>query len=207
MSISLKDLNRPLLILVVVANVAAYFLVSAGDFSVTAIKSALLDIEGYAPATLIAVVVGVLNAQLDPILKARIVFWRWRHPLPGCFAFTKYVASDPRIDSQALNQIDGSLPTDPEDQNRLWFKWYREFQNEPSVLQVHREFLFTRDWASLLVLMAVGLVPLGYWQMGVAGGSIFAGLILIQYILVMIAARNHGVRFVTNVLACKSSSL
>src|SRR6185437_7031186 len=57
---------------------------------------------------LIAVVIPVLAIVLAGVLgdagKARLVFWRWRNALPGCRAFTKLLATDPRIDVPALRK-------------------------------------------------------------------------------------------------------
>jgi len=88
---------------------------------------------------------GVLNAQLSAEAKARIVFLRWRDPLPGSEAFTKHALSDPRIDMAALKATLGPLPVAPREQNALWYKLYKTVGSEPAVSQVHRAFLFT--WA------------------------------------------------------------
>jgi hypothetical protein len=49
------------------------------------------------PTGLCLVLVGVANAQLTGDAKARIVFFRWRDPLPGSEAFTRHAIADPRM--------------------------------------------------------------------------------------------------------------
>jgi hypothetical protein len=205
MAISLKDINRAGLVLVVVANVAVYYVLLTPGFEVSEISNLLGDFESYVPAGLIALVVGVLNSQLGHEAKARIVFWRWNNPLPGSRAFSHIIRQDTRIDLTALQTAAGTLPTDPGEQNRLWFKWYREFQNEPGILQVHREYLFTRDWAGLAILLGLALVPLAFWQMERVQAWIMLTIIVVEYLLVRRSAKNHGERFVASVMANKSA--
>lgn len=206
MKTSLKDLNRPALTMVVVANVVTYFVILFG-LNVTSLSSILSDYEAYIPATLFALLVGILNAQLAPDLKARLVFWRWKNPLPGSYAFTKVMEQDARIDPQSLRSFVDPLPTDPVEQNRLWFKWYREVQDEQSVRQVHREYLFTRDWSTITVLFGLVLIPLAVFQMDITKVLIWSLVVIAQYALVSRAARNHGNRFVASVLANKGSTV
>lgn len=204
MSVSLKDINRPALSLVVVANVAVFYAVRF-DYNLQELSSALRDYESYVPAAFLALVVGVLNSQLDHNTKARLVFWRWRHPLPGCYAFSEIMSKDDRIDPEALAASHNPLPQDPSEQNRLWFAWYREFQDEPGIKQAHREYLFTRDWTGLSALMFVSLVPLAFWQMDRDQALFVAAIFVVQYLAVRLSAKNHGKRFVASVLAYKSA--
>jgi hypothetical protein len=39
----------------------------------------------------------------------------------------------------------GPLPTDPRQQNALWYILYKSVGDDPSVSQLHREFLSARD--------------------------------------------------------------
>ena len=206
MQVSLKDINRPLLVIVVIANLAMYYVALKSLWNIEALASLSSDLEQYAPSALLALVVGVLNSQLSHQMKARLVFLAWKNPLPGCVAFSKVMDSDDRIDPAALRSFADPLPSDPADQNRLWFKWYREFQEEPNIKQVHREYLFARDWTGLSVLLTLVLVPLAFWQMPGTSALIFLGLMLAQFLLVRWSARNHGYRFVASVLANKSST-
>lgn len=204
MSISLKDINRPALVLVFVANIALYCAVFSW-FDIAQFYELMKNHESYLPGTFLVLIVGILNSQLDHKTKARLVFWRWSHPLPGSYAFTEIINTDDRINPTALRAIQDPLPTDPTEQNHLWFKWYRELQNEPSISQAHREYLFARDWAGLVTLFGIVMSPFAFWQMEQMQAFTFLAIIAIQYFVVRWSARNHGRRFVASVLAYKSS--
>lgn len=57
------------------------------------------------PLGLALVFVGVVNAIIGPKAKARLVFWRWDHPLPGSEAFTRYAHEDHRVDLVELADL------------------------------------------------------------------------------------------------------
>ena len=195
-----------MLVLVVIANAALYYAILTSTYDAASVSNLLADYESYIPGGLIALIVGILNSQLGHAAKARLVFWRWQHPLPGSFAFTNIMPTDSRIDPNSLLAFANPLPEQPDEQNRLWFKWYREFQEEASIKQVHREYLLTRDWTGLAFLFLLLLVPLSLWQMDLTGSGILAGSLMAQYLLVRRSAKNHGERFVASVLANKSAS-
>lgn len=205
MNVSRKDINRPALALVVISNATLYCTVLFG-FDVGRFPKILQDFESYIPSVFLVIFVGILNSQLDHTAKARLVFWRWKNPLPGSRAFSEIMYSDSRVDPTALLAFKNPLPADPTEQNSLWYKWYRETQDESAVNQVHREYLFTRDWAGLAVLMSLALVPLGFWQMENNNAVLLMIAMTLQYLIVRRSARNHGERFVATVLALKSSS-
>ena len=207
MRISLKDKNKPLLSLVFLANIVIYQIVLYEGITVANWIEMFTSIQNLVPVLLIFIVTGIINAQINHHNKARLVFWKWSKPLPGCYAFTEYMSSDSRIDKEALQKHQDPLPTDPDKQNALWFKWYREFQNEAGIIQVHRKYLFARDYAGISFLLIVGLGSLALWQMeSFSVRSIYLAFLLLQYLMVRQAARNHGVRFVASVLAYKASS-
>ena len=205
---SLKDQNNPLLTLVILANMAAYLTVQNNKgFAIEHWIETLVSIQELAPGLLVCILTGVFNAQIDHNNKARLVFWKWRHPLPGSRAFTECANRDSRIDKSALLKHQDPLPTEPEEQNTLWFKWYRELQSEPGLEQAHRQYLFARDYAGISFLLLIGLGPLGLWQIeSIKVAGIYLIILLAQYFLVRRAARNHGVRFVGSVLAYKAAS-
>jgi len=208
MTKSLKEKNRPFLVIVVLTNIAVYTAILISGFNVEKWIPDLVNIQQYAPVIFVSIIVGILNAQLNPNTKARLVFWRWSYPLPGCRAFSEYIHTDSRIDKSTIQRLHNLLPTLPYEQNALWYKWYREFQNEPSVIQVHREYLFTRDYAGLSFLMIIGLWPLSIWQYSsLSTIYMYLGVLVLQYLLVRWAARNHGIRFVTTVLSIKAASI
>ena len=188
-------------------NIALYLTVLNEGFVIKIWVETFTSIKVQTPIVLMSILTGIINAQIDHNNKARLVFWNWSHPLPGCRAFTEYASADPRINRDTLQKYEGPLPTEPDKQNALWFKWYREFQDEPGVKQVHKEYLFTRDYAGISFLLIFFFGSLALWQMrSVKVAGIYLVILIAQYLLVRWAAHNHGVRFVTSVLAYKASS-
>ncbi len=133
--------------------------------------------------------------------KAVLVFWRLRDPLPGCRAFTHLAQSDPRIDATQLQESLGSLPQEPTKQNSKWYQLYKLVQDELTVQEAHKGFLLNRDLAGVAVLFFVfgtlALIPAGTAIVNVA---IHAAITIVEYVFFSIVARNHGNRFVCNVL-------
>jgi hypothetical protein len=46
-------------------------------------------------AACIPILAIVLSGVLSDAGKARLVFWRWRNPLPGCRVFTQLIGTEP----------------------------------------------------------------------------------------------------------------
>src|ERR1700683_363383 len=144
----------------------------------------------------------VLSGILGQVGKARLVFWRWTNPLPGCRVFSQLLQTDPRIDVPALRSKLGEFPTEPHAQNALWFKLYRRHSTAPRSLRAQSDHLLTRDMATAAAVFSVLLsttVLLGSVSHKVAG--IYAFALLLQYFMCANAARNYGNRFVLNVLS------
>lgn len=141
----------------------------------------------------------ILSGWLPADLKAKLIFWRIRHPLPGSFAFSKYLNKDPRIDVVALESKLGELPSEPDQQNRLWFRLMKDVESDVAIEQSNRSWLFARDLSgySVIFLVVFGLPSLFLSDIG----GYYILLLLLQYLALIVAARNYGIRFVTNVLA------
>jgi hypothetical protein len=149
----------------------------------------------------------VLSGVLSDSGKARLVFWRWHDPLPGCRAFTQLINTDPRIDAPALRTKLGEFPPDPKAQNALWFRLYKKHSADVKISEAHRIYLLTRDMTTIsalfVVLFTVGVVAASLnWKTA----TVYAAGLIAQYFLVASAARNYGNRFVLNVLTEESQS-
>jgi hypothetical protein len=206
----LKDRNRLPLIGILVANLAVLILaVRTGDpFSIQLDQISHLA-RSIAAAGVGIIFVGIANGILHTNTKARLVFWRWHNPLPGSFAFTHYASPDPRIDVDRLKKKIRvkNIPTDPQEQNSLWYQIYRSVANEPSVIDAHRSFLLTRDFAAIAFLLLLVGGTIALWEIqSKATASLYVGLLLLQYLVARQAAQNYGVRLVTSVLALKASN-
>lgn len=144
----------------------------------------------------------VLTGALDDNSKARLVFWRWRDPLPGCRAFTELLKTDPRIDVPILKEKYGEFPRKAHAQNALWYRLYRMHTGSLQVSEGHRLYLLTRDMATLAAMFIL-FFPIGLLFVSISRGLLLAYIaaLLLQFIAVAVSARNYGTRFVLNVLA------
>ena len=97
----------------------------------------------------------VLSGVLSDAGKARLVFWRWRNPLPGCRVFTELISTDPRIDLSAMKRKHGDFPQDPRAQNALWYRLYKGHRTTPQVAEAHRIYLLTRDITTIAAVFAI----------------------------------------------------
>lgn len=188
------------------ANVVLFYAVVKNDAIFGGDWGELLRLSTKAiPSVLGLVAIGILNAQLSAEAKSRIVFMRWENPLPGCQAFTRYALNQPTVDMKFLEATYGPLPTDPHDQNILWYKLYYSVQDEPPIRHEHREYLFSRDYAGLALMMLVVLGIAGFLQIPSWGTALgYLIFLLVQFVLTSRAARIHGREFVVIVLARKS---
>lgn len=201
---SLKSQNQRALLAAISLNAGAF----AALLGVNVLLSsglalnlpALLKSVASAGATLL--LCGVVNHQLNPVTKARLVFWRWRDPLPGTEAFSKLGPGDPRITMSIIAARLGPLPTAPAQQNAAWYRLYRQVADEPAIEEAHKAFLLYRDYASLAFLCLVAMSPLALWLARPIGtAATYAVALLAQYLLVRNAAADRGRRLVCNVLA------
>jgi hypothetical protein len=206
----LKGKNAIQLCIFVGANLAVFLtLFLSNDFSATAVDQFWhrLSAKDGVLAALMPILAIILGGVFSDTWKARLVFWRWRDPLPGCRVFSELLATDYRTDKTALAEKLGDYPQEADKQNALWFSLYRKYGDVERVLESHKSYLLTRDMASISSLFAI-LFPLGVfaanlkWEVGV----IYAAALLLQYVIIAISARNYGNRFVLNVLVEESQA-
>lgn len=205
----LKSENQVWLFGFLVVNLAAFAVVTyiGLDGVPGAIQWVQSNWESLSAVGLGMVVTTVVGNLISPQLKAVLVFWIWPNPLPGHRAFTRYLGKDPRVDPHRLQEKVGDFPSDPSEQNRLWYRIYRTHEGEPSVTGSHRDFLLTRDitWLSfaMFILFGLGSAFLGETALQTVWYPV---LLASQYLIASIAARRNGIRFVLNVLAIESSA-
>jgi len=205
MAKSIKDQNRWQLWLAIVANVIAFYVLMQWDeITAAGIKALIMKAPNVLPLGLTTVVVTVINGFLPPHAKAQIVFLRWKHALPGHRAFSELAPKDPRIDMVQLKRACGNkLPSDPDEQNQLWYRLYKSVEKHPSVEHVQRDFLLMRDYACFIALFGCSaFIELT----SVKAVLIYLGMMIVQFVLVRQAAVNYGRRFVTTVMAEKAAS-
>jgi hypothetical protein len=197
---ALKARNGPLLAGVLVADMLVFFLASGGGWSGGEWRE-YLTVRALA-ACLAPVVVLLSTSLLPASWKARLVFWRWKHALPGHRAFNERMLNDPRIDRERLRKNVGLFPEEAGEQNRFWYRLFKKVEHEPAIEEVNRHFLLLRDLAALSVLLlacvAASLVLrfLTPDQAGVA-----AAIFVVQYLLAAANANRAGHGLVSSVLA------
>ncbi|MCY3769203.1 MAG: hypothetical protein OXG56_07570 [Gammaproteobacteria bacterium] len=147
----------------------------------------------------------LLDGLLSADTKARLIYWRYRHPLPGSFAFSIHLEKEPRANPDQLVQEWGTFPEDPVEQNRLWYRVYRSVEKEIRVHEAHRAWLLSRDLTAytILFLIIFGTATL----LSNAPWAIewwYLTALAVQCLTAIVAARTYGVRFVRTVLAVAS---
>jgi hypothetical protein len=201
---SLKDQNRwQIWIIVAVNSLFLYGVVQANAIKLDGLRAAFKDAEKLVPVGLALVVATVLNGLVSADAKARLVFLRWGHALPGHRAFSVYAVRDPRIDVCALEKLQGAaLPVDPVEQNRAWYRIYKTMENDVAVRQVHRDFLLLRDYTGLAAVFILFYGAAGFYAVpSMRTAIIYVIILLAQFAVVRQGAANYGIRFVTTVLA------
>lgn len=199
---TLKAANIKWLVMLAMLDAAVVLLFIAPEL----VDASMMAIVRASVSPLLPVAVLLLTGLLSHEAKARLIYWRIAHPLPGSQAFTKHAPADARIDMKALAKNVGALPTEPGEQNAKWYKLYRLVSDDPAVAHAHRLYLMYRDMAAMSLLL-VPLVPAALWYAGAVPASrwVAGGLFALQYVVCAISARHSGTRFVCNVLAIHST--
>jgi hypothetical protein len=201
---SLNEQNWPRLAAVVGINIVVFGVLTAID------PTSLLELAKpwnfLLPAGAGLALVSVLNGLLRGEAKDRLVFPEMKIPLPGSQAYTVHARNDPRFTEAEVLEIfrpDAATLADPQRQNAHWYaNVFLPVQDLPAVLQSERSFLFTRDYAALSIIMFVVLGGAGYFLITpVLKWLGYCAFLLVQYILVALAARHAGIDTVTNAFA------
>lgn len=196
---SIKAINRKYLVCYIVVNILVFCYFIKLEITIPSI----IDPKNMIFIGLYAVAI-ILEGIISSDFKAILIFFRFKNPLPGSRSFSEIVPKDSRIDINILKSkyFPLGLPTEPEEQNKEWYKIYKQFSSLSTVFEAQKYFLLTRD----LVVLSLILIPIsivGYIIFGIEVSSILIHLsfLVIVIILGIIACRNYGDRFVANVLA------
>ena len=210
---SLKQKNQPQLITFVVSNAIGLGLIALGPSRLLAVLQELSKGDWTILGKLIAIpafltlITGTLSWVMPRAGKEFLVFWKIRNCLPSSGAFTLIGPHDPRVDMQRLIGKYVSLPEEPGQQTQLWYRIYRAHKDEASVEDAHGAFLRFREMTTLCVaFLIVSAVSLAYFSIGERQLLLGILILVLEYLIVMIAARNAATRFVANVLALESAT-
>ena len=206
----LKGRNAIQLCIFVGANLAVFFtLLVSKSFSAGAVDESWhrVTAKDGLLAAIMPILAIVLSGVFSDTWKARLVFWRWHDPLPGCRVFSELLATDYRIEKTRLAKKLGEYPQEADEQNALWFSLYKKHGDVGKVLESHKIYLLTRDLTSISASFVI-LFPLGIFAANLKWevAAIYAGALLLQYVFIAISARNYGNRFVLNVLVEESQA-
>lgn len=202
----IKTENRKWLVYYLILNIIVFALASGLiNFNLTdadELLSKLKNPKGFIPLTA-GILIIVLEGLFKNPVKEFLVFWRITNRLPGHRAFTKIGPSDSRIDMDRVRKLfpDG-FPENPKKQNSEWYRLYRKYQDVLQVFHSHKAFLLTRDFASLTVIF-IPLSISGHFILGTPQRMLVYHLVIMLFLFVImsLAARYYGERFVANVLA------
>lgn len=192
------------------ANLLAFWLLANGTELTDVIRNVGSSVDKFIESgtisLLICLLTTIVSGQLSSDFKYILIFRRCKNPLPACRAFSNYMEKDPRIDPAILLSRFGELPTSPKEQNRLWYKIYKQHQSDKIVNETHKNFLLLREIAGLCFLFFISLGLCSFFIFSSFKTSVIYTLgLLILFCLSCNAAKNHGIRLVTNVLAIESN--
>lgn len=214
MAKTLKQRNQPQLVTFTIVNVLTLSAVALGTQTLLSLAD---DIAKGSWATLGKVIavpavasllLGVFGWAVPREWKEILIFWRFgKRCLPSSRAFSQIAISDPRIDMARLSNQLGSFPIEPAKQTAVWYAIYRKYMGEPSVEDAHGAYLLYREMTGLVGICLVAVLVAGpffhvSWRLTATSVS----LLVIEYLVVMLAARHSAQHMVANVLAIASAS-
>lgn len=210
---SLKEQNAGLIRATMIGHMLAFVWIAAeplrflkldGATVVSRLEAAAAP--GTAALGLIVVASLLLLGMINPSWRDRLIHWRWRHPLPGCRAFTRVGPASSHVDMDVLETKYGPLPSDEAEQNRLFYRIYRDHRDDVGVLDAHGRYLAVRDIGTITALVMLVLPWLAWWASGNAVKSFAYGIaLLVVYGLSAVASKNYSWRMVQHVLALAST--
>ena len=140
---------------------------------------------------------GILSSDI----KAALVFWRSKEILPGHRAFSQHAKKDPRISIDSLKPLVGEWPRKASRQNELWYKIYKQVEDEHTVSSAHRNYLLCRELTCVtVVFLVVGAITLVFLKASLLSILIYGVSLFLAFLFLSTTGRNHANRFVRNAL-------
>lgn len=214
MSRPLKQRNIPQIVTFLILNAFPLAAIAMGLGRVlflvshTATDKFALAAKAATVPSIFSLIIGMAGWAIPGPWKEALVFWRTgAKALPSSEAFTKLAARDPRIDVRKLRSRLGALPREPAKQTALWYSLYRKHSDNSSVEDAHRAYLRYREMTALIPLLLIGCAGLFLWRgESLRSLAICGALLILEYLIVLSAARNAAIHLVTNVLAIEWSA-
>ncbi len=206
---NLKEGNKSLLAVYLGAHgFALAFSLLGWPSSIEHLKTIAVSDWGKAVVPLlISLVITFMNRMGKDEVKLALVFWRVKHALPGCRAFSKFAIGNPRIDLGRLKEaVGGEFPTDPEAQNRAWYRLYQQVRDSASIEDAHKEYLLFRDiiWLTIptAFLCLTFLLFVRHFRIGAFYLLACVGIYLLARVAAILAANS----LVRSVMAAASAA-
>lgn len=148
-------------------------------------------------------VVSLVADSLPHKAKARLIYWRWGHPLPGSRAFNTEFLESADIDRQRLVSNIGKLPRSARKQDARWYELYNAVSSRANVLETHGKYLRYREMAAMLFLAMITVPAIEFFWIG-ENWRLLLLLFVLQYAWAVWLCRVAGDRFVGTVLRIHS---
>lgn len=210
---SLKEQNAWLIRAAMIAHIVGFAWITLEPAKI--VKGSLSDflltleavtVPGSMSLGLIVIASLVLLGLIPPNWRDRIIHLRWHNPLPGCRAFTSIGPAASHVDMNCLSARLGQLPSDPAEQNKLFYKIYKPLRDDVGVCDPHRRYLAARDIGTITALLVVPLSLLAFVATENAGRSLVYGVaLLVTYLFCAMAAKNYSLRMAQHVLALSAA--
>lgn len=199
----MDKLRFPILFACIILNYLIYQTIAQFNaISISGLSELFKEIKASYPAAISSVFVLVLNAQISPENKARIVFLRWKNALPGHRAFSEHANSDPRVDVNSLKRLLGDLPEDQTEQNKVWYGLYRSVQSHEKIKASNMRFVITRDLTCLTFFFLLFLPISAFITMPTTqAAGLYTIVLILQLGLCRQAAKTYGDSLVRDVLS------
>ena len=98
----------------------------------------------------------------------------------------------------------GPPPLTLRGQNSLWYHLYKTVADRAEVWQVHRDYLLNRDLAVMTLLLTIVAPAISAFS-STKAGAVLVAIYAVEFLILRRAAAVYGRRFVTTVLAVKST--
>ena len=205
---TLKQKNQPYIITFIAMNAIALGLIIVGRQHVADLMTSFTHGDWSFIGKLVAVPAAItlltsaIGWACSKQLKESLVFWKLQNCLPSSEAFSRLAKSDPRIDLKGIMRKYGQLPVEAAAQTALWYRIYKGHESQASVEDAHGAYLRFREMTAFSVIVFfVGIIGVrGFTPHGLKTDSLLL-IFAVEYLVVMLAARNAARHFVTNVLA------
>jgi len=206
MKINLKTQNLPFIGIYAIFNIAILLtILKNATFSIDVFQVYFSDLQAKDGiyVSLLSLLIILVGGMFSNKFKEIIVFWRLNHRLPGCFAFSKFMHEDKRIDIKVLKQKYGKLPKNNDKENKLWYQIYKSM-NDKTIDKTHKDSLLCRELSVMSILMFIFPIVIYFIHNAVALSVYYFIFLVLEYLIVRYCAKHSAERLVVNVLALAS---